>query len=263
MHGWLDMTDEEYHANQALGSNNIKEILHSPLHFKHRKPLEGPQLKFGSNLHLLISDPLAENRFIIEPKFDMRTNAGKAASQEFEKRRPENSICVSQDDYTALFDILLAVREHPVCKLILSEGVAERAGFYLGEDGIQRKIKPDWRKPGIIVDWKTTRKYSASPKKFKYEVVNYGYHISAAWYKDTANLIEPGCCDHFLLVAIEKESPYAICVHELDDETLELGREEYKRALEMYSNAVKTGKFEGYEPIVHNLRLPNFSFYKE
>lgn len=263
MQGWVNISDQDYHAHEALGSTQLKELLNSPLHFKFRKPLEGPHLQLGSNLHAIVANPLLTDLLIVEPKFDLRTTKGRTDKDAFIKGLPAGAISVSEDDYTSLNEMFCAILDHPVCQLIHSEGIAEQAGFHVDENGIQRKIKPDWRKKGIIADLKTTKKYCASPKRFKNECANFMYHLQAAWYFDTANLIEPGSCEHFLWIAIEKESPYAIAVHEINERSLQLGREQYQIALEAYSKSIKKGKFEGYEPIVHSLDLPNYSFFKE
>ena len=61
--------------------------------------------------------------------------------------------------------------------------------------------------------------------------MNYGYHISAAWYMwgiELATGIKP---EEFIWVAIEKEAPFGIGVYKADTELLQYGSELCEEAL--------------------------------
>ncbi len=132
------------------------------------------------------------------------------------------------------------------------------------DTGIEIKGQPDvcLVDENIIVDLKTTG--DASPGEFERSVLKYGYHIQAAFYIDMvkrkhclANEPEP----KFLILALEKSPPYCVASYYLNDEFIEYGRSEYKRALEIYKNC--NGKFPGYGSKPKELFLPNWLKNKE
>jgi hypothetical protein len=107
--------------------------------------------------------------------------------------------------------------------------------------------------PNIIGDIKTTN--DASPRSFQRDIMKYGYHIQAAMVQDGIYHVTKKMIETFVFIAIEKEEPYAIGIYELDKESIQKGREEYKALLDDYipyqEKDVKI--WPGYKPTVISL----------
>jgi len=196
------------------------------------------------------------HRVKIYPSFNLRTNAGKEALAEFNKSVGDDMFVVSESDYSRATAIRDSVLCHPSASKILTKGIAEIAGVFNG-----MKIKPDYRRfDGILVDLKTT--VDASPLGFAKSVANYNYHVQAAYYLDIANAIGPENYHSFAWIAVEKEPPYACAVYVADGDSIELGRKKYKRALNIYNAAKKSGEWTGYPKNISLLKLPGYAFYE-
>ena len=86
--------------------------------------------------------------------------------------------------------------------------------------------------------------------------MNYGYHISAAWYMwgiELATGIKP---EEFIWVAIEKEAPYGIGVYKADTELLEYGSQLCEEALLRINEWDRTNHYPDYTEEVEFIGLP-------
>ena len=66
-----------------------------------------------------------------------------------------------------------------------------------------------------IVDIKTTQ--DGSPQGFGRSVINYGYHLQAAIYREMTGV------DDYFIIAIENSSPYNVCIYKLSQGYLDKG----------------------------------------
>lgn len=265
---WQAMPDRDYFAHPALGSTDLKQILVSVKHWEHEKnnPSEPSEsMRFGTLLHRILAFPDDRLLLVQQPVADLRTKAGKEVVAKFkEESAAEGLLVVTESDYRDLNGIFESVMSHRVCKAILSKGVPETAAFATDERGVQRKVKPDWRREeGLIFDFKSTRIFGAKPSNWRNTCFQYWYLLQAAYYLDTANLVEPGRYDKFIWIAIEKDAPYAVCVHQIDDFYLELGRAQYTKALDMFLNFKQTGKAVAYEEIIHLMSQENPDYRRD
>jgi hypothetical protein len=103
----------------------------------------------------------------------------------------------------------------------------------------------------VLFDLKTC--YSAQPKEFQKAILNYQYHVSAAFYLDGFQTVQP--VKHFSWIAVEKTAPHCFGFYAADQELLNAGRAEYQRALEIYAECEKTGNWPGYEQKFINISL--------
>jgi hypothetical protein len=52
--------------------------------------------------------------------------------------------------------------------------------------------------------------------------------------------------DGFGFIAVEKSAPYNVMCYRLDDESIEVGRNQYRIALNIYANCLESGVWDGY-----------------
>ena len=120
------------------------------------------------------------------------------------------------------------------------------------------KIRPD-KLPGngICVDIKTTD--DASPEGFSKSCANYGYHIQAAFYLEGLTRITGEQHDTFVFIAVEKTPPYGIGVYYASHDFIAKGRELMGKALDIYSECLKTNLWPCYSAEAKELNLPRWA----
>lgn len=90
------MTEKEYREHPAISRSELWKFRESPQKFKYAKehpPEPTPALLFGQVFHKLALEPETfSEEFIAAPEIDRRTKDGKAAWQEFCRRRKARAL---------------------------------------------------------------------------------------------------------------------------------------------------------------------------
>jgi exodeoxyribonuclease VIII len=256
---WQQLTDSEYFNEYGtfLSSSDIRRLLRSPAHYRNPQKLESPALAFGSLVHTFVLEPhVAEARYRPKANVDGRTKEGKSIRDwELALATQQGIQFVNRADYDAATSIASAVRTHLGASALLAGGVAEVSGICDGFCDVNVRIKPDYRTDSTIIDLKTTT--DARPDPFSRSVVNFGYEVQAAFYVDVAEAID-GKKRDFYWVAVEKDAPYAVSVFKASDAMLEHGRQQYRKAIELYKECAAMDLFPAYSQQVQTLELPNW-----
>ncbi len=171
-----------------------------------------------------------------------------------------------QHEYEVVVDMADALRAHPAVALFGGRGgKPEQSMFWRdGPTGIWRRSRLDWHpvltgRRLVVPDYKTCA--SADPEKLSRAVDDWGYQQQADWYLDgikalgLAGDVEPV----FVFVFQEKTPPYVVTVAELTMLTLEIGRALNRKAIGVYQECTRTGRWPGYADDVHMLSLPPWS----
>jgi len=257
---WSEISDEQYFTcyNSYLSSTDIRRILRSPAHYKNPQIIDSPALAFGSLAHAFVLEPhAAEARYRPRSDVDGRTKEGKQVREwEAALTASQGVKFVSRADYDAAINIAAAVRSHLGATELLSNGFAEVAGILADYQGVNVRIKPDYRSSTAIVDLKTTQ--DARSDAFTRSILNYGYDVQAALYVDVAAAID-GMKRDFYWVAVEKEAPYAVAVYKASDEMLQRGRDAYRKAIEIYKECAALDLWPAYSQQVQTLELPGWA----
>lgn len=259
------MTNEEYHSRSEISCSQIKTILKNPYEFLAKIKKEATKnMDFGSCVHKLLLEPEDfEKEFAIIPSVDKRTKEGKDAYSAFIENSIGKTIIDINDYEKAKWCSQIA---KTIAGTFFKNGKAEQS-YFSELDGVAVRCRPDYyiEDKGIIVDVKTTQ--DASRDGFLKSIANFGYHIQAAFYIDTLRSIGLKA-DKFMFVAIETKEPFMIGLYELDDVSIEFGRAQYKKALELV-NSGKINEFRAplYKDqndltVVQTLTLPNYVYYQ-
>lgn len=185
-------------SNSFLG--NLKNLLQGKPLFNVRKET----LDFGSQLHECLLEPHKYTAKVHTPEY--QKNVHKIA--EMKKSARKNALlCILLDSPDTQF---------------------EKEEFFECM-GIACKMKADMIKHTIVGDLKTTD--AVTREQFLEKAIEYGYMRQGAFYLDGTG------CKRFMLFAISKRSPYPTFTYVLDhdDAQIEIGREEYKNLLQVYS----------------------------
>lgn len=256
---WKQLTDNEYFNEYGtfLSSSDIRRLLRSPAHYRNPQKLESPALAFGSLAHTFVLEPhIAEARYRPRADVDGRTKEGKATRDWEASLAAQQGIqFVSRADYDAATSIASSVRTHLGASALIAGGMAETAGICDGFCDVNVRIKPDYRTDSTIIDLKTTT--DARPDAFVRSVVNFGYEVQAAFYVDVAQAID-GLKRDFYWVAVEKDAPFAVAVYKASDEMLERGRQQYRKAIDLYKECASLDLWPAYSQQVQTLELPGW-----
>lgn len=253
LHGWyLNVDSETYHGGEGISKTDLALLLRSPAHFKTPPEEPTPAMIQGEAFHLYTLQPeLFDKRFAIMPQGqDGRTKEGKACTAEAEAKGKQ---VISSDIFENIKGMRGAIWAHPKIAEILSEGQAEVSGYWndLRYPEILCKIRPDWlyTSQNHILDLKSTE--NAEEGAFMRVADSKHYHLQAGWYTYGAEMIT-GVEHSFAFAAVERDPPYGVIYYPAGDDTIQDGRIEAQRALEIYHRCLETNTWPCYttEPVV-------------
>ncbi len=259
----VDMiTNEEYHADKALGKSDLDLVNRSVYHYL-KKSLrdETPAMRFGSAFHTAVLEPERYARaYAVAPPVDRRTKAGKEEWEAFLREHPGATV-LTADDAQQIDAMRLAVMAHPIAKQLVVAGQAELSAFWTDPPtSLKCKCRPDYLLLDLrtAIDLKTTE--DASPWSFARSCATYRYNAQQAWYLDGLRTCGIDV-DSFVFVAIEKKPPHAVACYTLDKPSVEAGRAWCRRGLDTlaaYHEQLDAGRdpWPGYTACITELTLP-------
>lgn len=235
----------DYHAAPGLSKSDLDLIARSPAHYR-SGPLEPtPAMHLGAAVHVAVLEPQAWEQCYARTTGRRKTDADT---------EPGKTLLTTEEWETCLC-IRDAVQNHPTCQDLFSEGHAEHSAWWIDPDTLLLcKCRPDWSRPGLLVDFKTA--LDASPQGFARAVARYRYHVQAAYALDGWPAAGGGAVEQFILLAVEKVPPYAIGLYELSPATLRQGRHLYQQALRTAEDCLTRQHWPGYDPDITVLDLP-------
>ena len=257
-------TNSEYHANEAVGSTLLKAIVKkSVVHALTEKIEKSDSMLMGSALHTLILDPERfSQEFLVAPKVDKRTKAGKEEWAKF-LEKAEGKEVINEEQLETVNGMSRSVLSHKESKKWLSGGEAEFSYYaQCPETGIQLKCKPDFVNQGSLIDLKSTR--DASIQGFSKACANLMYPVQAAFYFDVYQLATGIQPDDFRFIAVESAAPFGVATYVLDSRDLDFGRSLYKSALKQLKKYLdeKPDSIHAfvYGEETRNLSLPTWAY---
>lgn len=266
------MSNDEYHACPEFSSSQLKDILRSSAHFHSNNILKENEretkkhLDFGTLAHTLFLGPEQfENEFVIGPKFDRRTKAGKEEAAAWEAAN-QGKIIIDEDMLQGAKRIANNLRGLSSYQLMQDHyGMAEASIFFTDPVyGLNLRIRPDYHivpceafPNGLQFDVKTTT--DARPFKFMRSCADFGYDISAAMYREgfqqhygTAEKPE------FIFLVAESSAPFNVKHYRASDLFLSIGERRYNKAKELLAESLLIDKWNGYSTELEDISLPQY-----
>ena len=257
-----DIPAEDYHRIEALSSGGCKLLLRSPAHYwwQRENPREASDaMNVGTAVHIGVLEPERwDDEIVLMPKFNRRSNAGKAEAEAWEAAHV-GKVWLDEADHAKALAIVGSVRRHPAAQRLLAEGVAERTLMWNdARHGTPCKARIDWHRPdGAMVDLKTTR--DASPNAFGRQIADLMYHVQAAHYWIGAEHALDASPLYWAWIAVENEAPYCTAVYVLQADALRLGLRRQERAVQLYTECMKRGFWPGYSDLINPATLPGWA----
>lgn len=260
-----DMPEDQYHRHPALSTTGIKGLLRCPARFRHdRDHGRAPKDSFdlGSAAHTMV---LGTGWELAEwTGEDWR---GKEAGEFKAAARAAGKIPILASQMHEVRKMHTRLLDHPAGRYFSSGGISEVSMFWADEEtGVECRARADRLtveddRP-LIIDYKTCS--DASIHGVRSSVAKYGYNIQQAFY--TWGLIEsgldPDAVGSFLFIFQETSAPYPVTMVRLADTAVWLGRQDVRRALELYARCARDDHWPDYADDVTEIDLPRWKYYE-
>jgi exodeoxyribonuclease VIII len=244
-----NMPDAEYHQHPALSSTQARKLLESPA--KYRYTLDHPQARkdsfdLGTAVHTKV---LGTGADVITYPPEHLTPSGAASTKAAtiawaEEQRATGVVVIAPNDARRVNAMAEAVLAHPEARQILENVAGREVSVFADVDGVPVRARFDIYDGTDAADLKTAR--DASPKGFNTSVGRYGYAIQEAWYAMCHAAVTGNELESFRFLVVESTAPYLVGVYDLDFMWEQIGREQTKRALDLYRQCTETGAWPGY-----------------
>lgn len=274
---------DDYYASRSLSHSKLSCLAQNPMEFKMRyvddpptlPPKETDAFAMGQAVHCLALEPEAfEDRFAVAPKVDRRTKEGKAQWDEH-LALSQGKIVLDEQDHADALACVQALNNHAEFATIMQQPRRVEVPFEFDLFGHRFKAKPDAiiDSMRLIVDIKTTD--DASPHRWQWSAVDYGYHRQAWIYCNAIELShankEPVTESYrFIFAVVEKPKPSTrgipptVALYELDSDTMRMGCEDTLSLVREYEHRLETSNWQQpYSSGIVPLRLPKRRVYSE
>ncbi len=268
----INTNPEDYHKSVAerctlnfpMSSSAIRDFSICPSRYRagHEDEETSESMDFGSLVDcLILSADQFEKRYVIQPDtytnekseikpWNWNSNVCKAW-----RDKQNNLSIVSQEKFDESILAVKRLKDDPTISSFLDQ--SDKQVWLVGEwKDKETKLKIplkalldvvprlDSEYSGCVGDLKTTR--DAAPVAWNRSLFNFGYHLQSAFYLDFYRALDP-MRDTFCFIVQENKGPYESGKRIMHQDFLEIGRQEYQKALSDYCQCLKSGKFPGYD----------------
>lgn len=272
-----ELSNEDYHSDNAIGSTGIKDFAECPALFyaRHIDP-NRPEKKdssftrIGSAAHVTLLEPDIFNDKYAVLEDDSVTKKSVKAFLEFKKQN-EKKECLLLSEYKKLLDMCNAIKRHEMADFILSKGVKESSFFAkCPNTDIMLKSRPDvlsvLNDKLYIADYKTTS-ISLNAKKqsdhaFSLKRQIQGYHhknvVDIALKKANKDMKVEG----IIYIVQSTDYPYLIRLFRLTEEHLSIGKDQCEMNISEIANCIKNEEWPEYEQNIIDYEMPAWAQYE-
>jgi hypothetical protein len=245
------MPDADYRSALGVANSDLKKMEQSPAHYRAHMLAKGTPIKptrsqvFGLVLHGSLLEPDRVLHVVRPEGLSFQTKVGEAW------RDSQTLPIMTAEEGADIAGATAAMQAHPIGSAILHKAQKEVSVFSrcldtgLAIKGRLDLVFTDETGRTVIADIKTCE----DAREFPRDARKWGYHRQAAWYLDLLG------ASAFLFVAVEKTAPYGIRVFQLDEESLERGREIYRDNLRTLRECTGSAKWSGYSDEIQPLTI--------
>lgn len=266
------MSNEEYHSRPEFSSSQLKDMLRSSAHFYSNNILKEVEretktaMSFGTLAHTLFLEPEQfEHEFIIAPKFDRRTKAGKEEALAWEQANQGKTLVDAEQVEGAKRIVANLQKLSSYADMQNNYGMPEASIFFTDPIyGLELRIRPDWHiapckafPNGLILDLKTTT--DARAHAFQKKCGDFGYDLSAAMYREGfQQYYQTEDKPPFILLVGESSIPHNVKQYKAADLFLSVGETRYNKSKELLAESLLINEWDGYSLEMEDLFLPSY-----
>lgn len=266
------MSNEAYHASPEFSSSQLKDMNRSAAHFyvnnvsKEAQKETTNAMRFGTLVHTMFLEPEQfEKEFVIAPKFDRRTKAGKEEAAAWEEANA-GKMLVTDEDVENATRMAANLRTLSIYNEMQNNfGMAEASIFFTDPVyDLPLRIRPDWHiapcetyPNGLIIDLKTTD--DARQMAFSLTCGNFFYDLSAAMYREGFQA-HYGTEDKpaFIFLVAERNTPFNVKQYKASDLFLATGEQRYKKSKQLLAESLLVDEWHGYATDLEDIYLPQY-----
>jgi exodeoxyribonuclease VIII len=247
---------DEYAAIRAVNWGTLKELAKSPKHYRHRLATprtDNPAMAFGRAVHSAVLEP---DRFPVE--FTVYTNGDRRGNEwkEFAAANADKTI-LKTAEYEKALAVRDAVRGHKRARQLLRRGKAEQSIVWIDpQTRIRCKARLDFVGPLGMFDLKTTG--DIDQRIFGGVVARMNYVGQLAFYSNGLRAL--GIDRPVYIIAVEAEAPHDVAVFPVDEDTLDMGRDQVYELLHLLAGCRKRRSWPGQCPREAPLWLPSWAY---
>jgi len=241
------MPNESYHGfREWNGSSMLKHALRSVesfLYEKEQEPKSTLALERGGAFHLCL-EGLTQGKgmeFYQDNVLPCPTKTILTKSWYAEKEANSGCYCLPEAERDAVATMSLNIHAKGSRLKLFDSGFAELSFFWIDEKtGIKCKARTDWIDFGeqsgnqFILDYKSTKNHKR--KGFDREMLNYGYHFSAAFYMEGVRQVTGLPFDDFTVAACANTPPHEVRFYPVGRDSLDEGRSLFQDCLWKIAN---------------------------
>lgn len=260
-----NMPDEVYHRRPELSSTGARSLLPafkgSPAKYMWDRthPRTSSAFDIGHAVHAKVLGTGLQA--VAYPEELLASNGAastKAAKDWATEQRDNGFVPMKSVEVAVIGKITEAVLDNPDARKILELPHRETSIFSTSPEGVPVRARFDIYGDTAAADLKTTT--DASPRGFSRHVVEYGYFVQEAWYRDVHKFETGEDLDSFKFIAVETSGPYQVAVHELDVIYRDIGTKLAREARDVWQRCMDTGEWPGIEGEL--LAPPNWLVYE-
>ncbi|MBG6243368.1 MAG: exonuclease VIII [Candidatus Symbiopectobacterium sp. Dall1.0] len=261
---YYDISNEDYHKDEAIGSTTIKSISVSPANF-YFNPFKGSKsAQIGTAIHAALLEPeMFDRDFISRP--DISTRSSKDYKALLANTDAEKIIIGNEVD-TINRMVESSRLNEDFMDYISAKGHSEVSMFATCPlTGLKLKCRFDRLSDShsYPLDVKSCR--DASQRGFSQAFGQYHYHVQAAFYLYVLNIVTGRELNQFAFFAIENNAPYKNCMYYIGEDSLDLGRKIMFDAMQKLTKCLadESMKTEGMVLPSSEINVPGYLFDEE
>jgi hypothetical protein len=196
---YFALPEEIYHADAALGSNDLKLVRRDPAQFWLRSKMNPKRHLYNSStkstvlgtaMHKIVLEGMAAFLRTYVRREDDHEGATPSEKAQITKAAKkglrEDQTLLHGEEFDLCLDTERLVTSHPDLRTALTGGASEVSVFWEGPGGVPLKARFDRLKPGGIGDLKSiaNERDDYLPTACKQAIKRYRYYVQAAHYLD-------------------------------------------------------------------------------
>lgn len=240
------MPNDVYHSLPGISKSGLDKINKTPAHYKYGEFEVTKPMEIGTALHAAVLEPdvFASDFLMLPDVKDRRASEYKKACAAYD------NVLVGKecDQITGMVD---ALNDNFKASELMS-GVGHRELSVFVRDpvmGVLCKCRFDFisieENGAYTVDLKTTS--DANEEAFSASMARYRYYVQSAFYSDVWLWATGLELSRFWFIAVESKKPHGVICRYLDDESVQLGRDEYRANLNTYAECISNDFWPCYE----------------
>jgi len=260
---YFDISNEDYHKDEAIGSTTIKAISVSPANLYYNQFKGSKSSQIGTAIHAALLEPeLFEKEFYQLPDSDRRSAEYKSAAIKY----GSDLVLVGSEVETINRMFESSRLNNDFMDYLSAKGHSEVSMFATCPvTGLNLKCRFDRLSEShpYPLDVKSCR--DASPRGFSQAFGQYHYHVQAAFYLYVLKLVTGRELNQFAFFAIENNAPYKNCMYYIGEDSLELGRRIMFESMNMLVKCMadESLKTEGMVLPSNEINVPGYMFDEE